>query len=283
MWQILRTRASTPRTHGPAVLAGVPGRPGQDHPGGRLLSRRYRPLAPPARAVRHRARHPAGAFVRHHGPPDGGVGDPAGPQPADGRRGSRGRLQVPDPGPDAKFTTAFDAVLAAAGIPILKTHVQAPRANAIAGRWISSARRECLDRMLITGERHLRLVLGEYVDHYNLHRPHRALQQAHLPGVRFRPLRAQRSGSAPGPARRPDPRICPGCVGRQDIRHPQVQVPGPRSGCKFMAAFDEIFVGNGTFSPGSGWYIRAPVPKMLDQRKCAINRLSRRSLGSLSL
>jgi transposase InsO family protein len=79
---------------------------------------------------------------------------------------------------DAKFTPAFDAVLAAAGIRIIKTPVQAPRANAIAERWISSARRECLDRMLITGERHLRLVLGEYADHYNLHRPHRALQQA---------------------------------------------------------------------------------------------------------
>jgi hypothetical protein len=45
-----------------------------------------------------------------------------------------------------------------------------------AKRWIASARRECLDRMLITGERHLRLVLGEYIDH-NSHRPHRALQQ----------------------------------------------------------------------------------------------------------
>jgi putative transposase len=31
--------------------------------------------------------------------------------------------------------------------------------------------------MLITGERHLRLVLGEYADHYNTHRPHRALRQ----------------------------------------------------------------------------------------------------------
>ena len=79
---------------------------------------------------------------------------------------------------DAKFTVAFDAVLAAAGIRIIKTPVQAPRANAIAERWIASARRECLDRMLITGERHLRLVLSEYADHYNLHRPHRALQQA---------------------------------------------------------------------------------------------------------
>jgi len=78
---------------------------------------------------------------------------------------------------DAKFTAAFDAMLAAASVRIIKTPVRAPRANAIAERWIASARRECLDRMLITGERHLRLVLSEYTDHYNSHRPHRALQQ----------------------------------------------------------------------------------------------------------
>ena len=40
-----------------------------------------------------------------------------------------------------------------------------------------SARRECLDRMLIAGERHLRLVLGEYAGHYDGHRPHRTLHQ----------------------------------------------------------------------------------------------------------
>ena len=78
---------------------------------------------------------------------------------------------------DAKFTAAFDAVLAAAGVRVIRTPVQAPRANAIAERWVGSARRECLDRMLVTGERNLRLVLGEYTDHYNSHRPHRALQQ----------------------------------------------------------------------------------------------------------
>ena len=78
---------------------------------------------------------------------------------------------------DAKFTTAFDAVFTAVGVRIIKSPVRAPRANAIAERWISSARRECLDQMLITGERHLRLVLNEYVDHYNGHRPHRLLQQ----------------------------------------------------------------------------------------------------------
>jgi putative transposase len=65
---------------------------------------------------------------------------------------------------DTKFTAAFDAVFAAAGVRTIKAPVRAPRANAIAKRWISSARRECLDWMLITGERHLRLVLSEYVE-----------------------------------------------------------------------------------------------------------------------
>ena len=78
---------------------------------------------------------------------------------------------------DTKFTAALDAVFTAIAVRIIRTPVRAPRANAIAERWIASARRECLDRMLITGERHLRLVLTQYADHYNSHRPHRALQQ----------------------------------------------------------------------------------------------------------
>ncbi len=95
-----------------------------------------------------------------------------------GERASRFRFLIRDRDRDAKFAAASGAVLTAVGVRILKTPVLAPRANAIAERWIASARRECLDRMLITGERHLRLVLSEYADHYNGHRPHRTLCQS---------------------------------------------------------------------------------------------------------
>jgi len=103
---------------------------------------------------------------------------------------------------DAKFTPAFDAVFTAAGIRIIKTPIRAPRANAIAERWVASGRRECLDRMLIIGERHLRLILDEYAGHYNVHRPHRTLQQnppagrphPPAPGTNIRVLRRDRLG-----------------------------------------------------------------------------------------
>jgi putative transposase len=76
---------------------------------------------------------------------------------------------------DTKFTAAFDEVFRTDGIEIIKTPIRAPRANAIAERWIKSARTELLDWVLILGERHLRAALSEYVDHYNGSRPHRSL------------------------------------------------------------------------------------------------------------
>jgi transposase InsO family protein len=79
---------------------------------------------------------------------------------------------------DTKFTAAFDAVFAAEAIEVLRTPVRAPQANAYAERWVGTVRRELLDRQLILGCRQLRSVLAEYVDHYNVHRPHRALGQA---------------------------------------------------------------------------------------------------------
>jgi putative transposase len=78
---------------------------------------------------------------------------------------------------DTKFTAAFDAVFAAEGIEVLRTPVRAPRANAYAERWVGTVRREVLDRMLIFGGRQLVSVLAEFADHYNVHRPHRALGQ----------------------------------------------------------------------------------------------------------
>jgi putative transposase len=78
---------------------------------------------------------------------------------------------------DTKFTAASGTVFTAVAVRMIKTPVRAPRGNAIAERWMASARRECLDRMLITSERHLRLVLSEYAEHYNFHRPHRTLRQ----------------------------------------------------------------------------------------------------------
>jgi transposase InsO family protein len=78
---------------------------------------------------------------------------------------------------DTKSTGSFDAVFTVQGVRVIHTPVRVSRANAFAERWIRSARRECLDHLLIRGERHLLTTLGEYVTHYNDHRPHQARQQ----------------------------------------------------------------------------------------------------------
>jgi hypothetical protein len=62
---------------------------------------------------------------------------------------------------DARFTDTFDAVFASEGIRILRTRVRAPRANAVAERWVSIVRRELLDRVLLLGRRHLESAVGQ--------------------------------------------------------------------------------------------------------------------------
>jgi putative transposase len=79
---------------------------------------------------------------------------------------------------DTKFTTAFDSVFTATDIRILRSPVQAPRANAIMDRWIGGCRRELIDQTLIWNQQHLLRVLRDYETHHNEHRPHRSLGQA---------------------------------------------------------------------------------------------------------
>jgi putative transposase len=79
-----------------------------------------------------------------------------------------------------QFTEAFDAVLAGAGIEVVKIPARSPRANAYAERFVLTARSEVTDRMLIFGQRHLRTILDRYEAHYNGRRPHRS-RQLHPP------------------------------------------------------------------------------------------------------
>ena len=85
------------------------------------------------------------------------------------------KFLIRDRGPN--FTASFDAVFQAAGTRILRTAVHAPRMNAICERLVGTLRRELLDRVLILGERHLRVVLAEYQAHYNMARPHQGIAQ----------------------------------------------------------------------------------------------------------
>jgi putative transposase len=75
-----------------------------------------------------------------------------------------------------QFTSAVDAVLADAGIEVVKIPPRSPKANAHAERFVLTARKEVTDRMLIFGERHLRAILAQYEAHYNGRRPHRSRQ-----------------------------------------------------------------------------------------------------------
>jgi putative transposase len=105
-----------------------------------------------------------------------GVGHPAGPQPpaGPGRAGTTPALLLRDR--DAKVYRSFDEVFRSEGGAGLVTPVRAAGANAYAERWVRTVRAECLDWLLVVGRGHLAQVLRVYLEHYNAHRPHRALQ-----------------------------------------------------------------------------------------------------------
>jgi putative transposase len=93
-----------------------------------------------------------------------------------GEQAHRVRFMIRDRG--SNFTTAFNAILADAGIQTVLCNVRTPRMNAIAERWIGGCRREILDRTLIWNQAHLRQILRDYEIHHNQHRPHRSLHDA---------------------------------------------------------------------------------------------------------
>ena len=91
-----------------------------------------------------------------------------------GDHGADFRLLVRDRA--GQFSAPSGAALADAGIEAVKIPPPSPRANACAERFVLTVRTEATDRMLIFGERHLRLVLAQDEAHYNRRRPHRSRQ-----------------------------------------------------------------------------------------------------------
>jgi len=80
---------------------------------------------------------------------------------------------------DRKYTRRPDSLLEVGGTKVIRLPVRSPDLNGYAECWIRSLRQECLDRIIVLNESHLRWVLEEYVRYYNERRPHQALQ--HLP------------------------------------------------------------------------------------------------------
>jgi transposase InsO family protein len=100
---------------------------------------------------------------------------------------------------DSKDSGSFDEVFRTEGIRVIMTPIRARKANAFAERWVRTARRECLDRILVLGQLHLERVLQEFAAHYNAERPHRGLRLA-----RPSPRTSSSSVSGGGAVRRRD-------------------------------------------------------------------------------
>lgn len=108
-----------------------------------------------------------------------------------GEGGERFRFIIHDR--DAKFSASFDDVFQTERMDVIRTPVRAPQANAIVERFVGTVRRERLDRMLTLSRRHLEATLRVFANHYNGHRPHRALgMEAPAP-----PRRLHAAGTGP--------------------------------------------------------------------------------------
>ncbi len=98
---------------------------------------------------------------------------------------------------DAKFTRSFDTVFQSESIEIIRTPYRAPNANAYAERWVRTAREECLDHLLILGERHLHRVVAEYTEYYNKRRPHQGIGQRMPAAMTYKVRSEEQAPSTP--------------------------------------------------------------------------------------
>ncbi len=73
---------------------------------------------------------------------------------------------------DAKFCESFRLTIEAVGIKPVKLPARSPNLNAFAERWVRSAKDECLSKLILFGEKSLRLALKEYVTHHHHERNH---------------------------------------------------------------------------------------------------------------
>ena len=115
----------------------------------------------------------------------------------------------------SQFVDSFDEIFRTEGLKILKTPVRTPVANTFAERWIGSIRRELLDRTIIWNRQQLERLVGDYINHYNSHRPHRSLEQR-PPAAASEPSPAPPADAPNDPMRRPHQRIRKRSLNRHD-------------------------------------------------------------------
>ena len=76
---------------------------------------------------------------------------------------------------DPKWSRAMEELLRAVGVRVVRTPASAPNCNAHAERFIRSIKTECLDRVVPLGERHLRRLVRDFVEHYHAERNHQGI------------------------------------------------------------------------------------------------------------
>ncbi|MBM4320426.1 MAG: transposase family protein, partial [Deltaproteobacteria bacterium] len=76
---------------------------------------------------------------------------------------------------DPLYTAAFRRVLRDAGVEAVRLPANSPNLNAFAERFVLTIKSECLNRIVLLGERHLRLAIRYFMEHYQGERPHQGL------------------------------------------------------------------------------------------------------------